>query len=152
MRGKRSTVVLFVGGLSTDVSSRELKSFMAERLNAMGFRSRTVFSGLIGDCNIMRMTDPESGEIEFHGLIEIRPAGLAMQAIDILNGTLFKSGPLVVHRYRQRSPLQQRQSAAHGANGDRQPRWKKEERRKALKIDLVGSNARNEFRFGLNHK
>lgn len=140
MRGKRSTVILFVGGLPTHVSITELKSFIRTKLNAAQLKTKMAFSGPVGDCSILRLTDAKTGSIEFHALIEIRPAELAIRAIDILNRTEFKGNPLATHRYRQRSPLGRRQTLVSGQHNDRQEKPQKEERRSTLQIDLVEPN------------
>lgn len=149
MRGKHSTVVLFVQGLPADATSRELKSFVRMQLNATGFKARTVFSGPIGDCNVLRITDSETGAIEFHSLIEIRPAELAMRAIDSLNGADFRGCPLIIRRYHQRSAVAHPQGRMRGAtiklnlNDEPQP----ERRRARDKIELIQANARGLFAF-----
>lgn len=143
MRGKRSTVVLFIRGLPSDVSNKELKTFIRKTLKESGLRSQTIFSESVGDCNILRITDPQTGQIEFHGLIEIRPAVLAMRAIDVLNETKFRESPLETRRYRQRSPLERGDGQGAVSNpstaGPENPQ-KEEQRRAALKIDLVESD------------
>ncbi len=147
MRGKHSTVVLFIHGLPGEVSNRELKSFVRTKLGAEGLKTKTLFSELVGDCNILRITDPQSSTVEFHGLIEIRPAEAAMRAIDILNGTTYKSSALAIHRYQQRSPLRQHQGPARDTQGSVQAMPQVKERRPALKIDLMEPHTRNPFTF-----
>ncbi len=88
MSGKSGSIVLFLRHLPCDVSRRELKEFVHVHLRRAGVRG-TLLLQLCSHCSILRVTDLSRGSEEYHGLVEIQPAGLALQAIDILNGKQF---------------------------------------------------------------
>lgn len=139
MSGKSGSIVLFLRHLPCDVSRRELKEFVHVHLRRAGVRG-TLLLQLCSHCSILRVTDLSRGSEEYHGLVEIQPAGLALQAIDILNGKHVCGKPIEVRRYRHRSPwgeLRARRAGEESGTEDLPPMI--ERRRQNLKIELVES-------------
>lgn len=137
MNGKTGSVVLFLRNLPIDFSRRALREFVESELNQAGIRV-TVFRNPCCNYSILRITDRSSGTQEYHGLVEIRPARRAMQAIRILNGKLVGGKPIEVRRYRHRSPLNTAFGMAQGRvlqeDGIPSPM---ESRRRNIKIELL---------------
>ena len=77
-------------------------SFVRKQLQLAGVRGIPLFD-LCTNCNILRITDRATGSVEYHGLVEVRPARIALQAIQILNGQEFGGRAIAVRRYRHRT-------------------------------------------------
>lgn len=101
MTGKRRTIMLFFQQLPHHVTQHDLRLFIVRAL-----RSASLPLPLVGNpishCEILRITDRQTGQVEHHGLVEIGPARIAIQAIEILNGRNFEGHIVAVHRYRHR--------------------------------------------------
>jgi hypothetical protein len=137
MRGKSGSVVVFLGDLPHRVTAKELKAFVQEAIQADCPGGLRIGSSIC-DCSILRITDLNTGGVELHGLLEIRPAVLAMRAIDRLNGLILLGQPIVARRYRQRSPMSSpRLPVEPGEPNPRVGVARTERRRSNLKIELA---------------
>jgi hypothetical protein len=139
MGGKNGSVMLFLRNLPPNVSRRDLKAFVVTQLHQAGIRG-TPLRHLCANCSILRIVDPDLDTVEYHGLIEVQPARIAMRAIQVLNGKRLRDTPIEVRRYRHRSPWGERRNRADyqdGATVVAEPL--RERRRPNLKIDLVDS-------------
>jgi len=136
MGGKNGSVLLFVRNLPCNVSRRDLRQFIQGELKRAGIRGLPLMSTCT-NCSILKITDPATGSQEYHGLVEMQPARIALQAISILNGREIRGTPMEVRRYRHRS--------AWGQHGNRRYpgpsaiRTIPDRRRPSLKIELVDS-------------
>jgi len=138
MGGKSGSLALILHDLPPGISRKDLRAFVCNALREAGIRTMP-FVGRCSNCSIMRIADLATGTTEYHGLIEVRPARIAMQAIRILNAKSLLGHPLQVRRYRHRSPWGEhsaRQQAA-GGSGILVARTLVEQRREHLRIDLV---------------
>jgi hypothetical protein len=139
MGGKNGSIMLFLRNLPPNVSRRDLKTFVLAELRKAGVRGNPLLH-LCANCSILRIVDPDRDTVEFHGLVEVQPARIAMQAIDVLNGKCLGGTPIEVRRYRQRSPWGERRQRAESQDDTTvvaEPL--RERRRPNLKIDLVDS-------------
>lgn len=138
MGGQTGSVVLFLRGLPPNTSRKDLLAFVRNALREAGVRGMPLIS-LCSNCQIMRLTDPAAGTVEYHGLIEVQPARIVLQAIQILNGRELKGTSIEVRRYRHRSPWGERRLRRQGSEGAgavvAQPLV--ERRREGLRIELV---------------
>ena len=135
MSGKTGAVCLFLRDLPSDLSRRELKTFVTGRLKDAGIRG-TLLLNVCSNCSILKITDLANGQQEFHGLVEIQPARIAVQALEALNGAMLGGKPLQVRRYRHRSPWGEHQ-VRRGENAGAPIQPLVERRRPNLKIELV---------------
>ncbi len=103
MGGKTGLVTLFLRNLPPNTSRKDLRAFVRIALREAGVRTLPLINAC-ANVSIMRITDLAAGTIEYHGLLEVRPAHIAMLAIQLLNGRARHGTPIEVHRYRQRSP------------------------------------------------
>jgi hypothetical protein len=144
MSGKSGSIVLFIRHLPRDVSRRDLKAFVHSELRRAGVRG-TLLLHLRSSFSILRITDLAKGSEEYQGLVEIQPARLALQAIDLLNGKHLCGKPVEVRRYRHRSPWgEHRARREDGTSGGYESAGHEvtpmiERRRQNLKIELVES-------------
>lgn len=138
MGGKTGSVALFLRNLPPNTSRRDLRAFVQNALREAGVRTLPLV-GVCANASIMRITDLAAGTTEYHGLVEVRPARLAMLAIRVLNGRALHGCPIEVRRYRQRSPWGEHRQRQQEASGSATvvARALVERRREHLKIDLV---------------
>ena len=137
MGGKNGSIMLFLRNLPPNVARRDLKSFVVAELRRAGIRGNPLLH-LCANCSILRIVDPDRNTTEYHGLVEVQPARVAMQAIEVLNGKCLGGCPIEVRRYRQRSPWGERRQRAE-ARGDATMAAEplRERRRPNIKIELV---------------
>lgn len=134
MSGKNGAVMLFVRNLPSSITRRDLKHFIQRELRKAGIRGFPLLSTCT-NCSILRITDPATGKREYHGLVEMQPARIALQAISVLNGKEINGTPMEVRRYRHRSAWGERRS--RGSSGGIGTSVLPERRRPNLKIELV---------------
>ena len=136
MLGKRGSVMLFVRGLPKDVTRKELKTFIQGTVKEVDNRPFSL-KATVCNCSILRITDPDGGTDEYHGLVEVQPAKAAIEAIDILNRRKINGHELEVRRYQPRSLLRDHRAGVvgYGAYTDETL----ERRRRNLRIDLVSA-------------
>jgi hypothetical protein len=104
VRGKCGSVVVFLGDLPTQLTVRELKDLVRAEIRSGPAVGPQVGRSICG-CSIIRITDLDTGTVEHHGLVEIRPPLLAIQVIDRLDGRMLGGHRISARRYRQRSPM-----------------------------------------------
>ncbi len=137
MRGKCGSIVVFLGGLPAQWGARDLKDLVRTEMRSVPAGGPRAGFGIC-ECSILRITDLDTGRVERHGLVEIRPPLLALQVIDRLGGRLVGGHQIQARRYRQRSPMG---SQGPRPTGDGIPTsndlW--ERRRPNLRIELAES-------------
>ena len=134
MTGKNHAVMLVVTGLSDGVTRKELKSIFRHLIKS-SWRARWSGQGLIRSCDIVRITDRDTGKVEYHGLVELQPAKLALRAIRELSGTEIGGKPVRISRYQHRSPL--RDQLRYAPEGEPAEPVRDERRWPNLAIELV---------------
>lgn len=83
----------------------------------------------IARCDVVRITDLDTGRVEFHGLVTIRDQRMAELVIKKLNGQALKGETIEVREYTHRIPGDRRITEKHLGADDRP----EERRRKNLK-------------------
>jgi len=130
MTRKGASFLLFLPSLPESATRKDVKQFVRDGLAESGYHGLALF-GAVTRCSILCVTDPVSGKSECHGLVQIRPAKAAMQAIEALNGKELLGSKVEVRRYHQRSGLPSALASAA----------QKERRRRELKLDLVETSS-----------
>jgi RNA recognition motif-containing protein len=137
MGGKNGSVVLFLRNLPYNVTRRDLKLFIQTELRKAGIRGNPLLN-LCSNCSILKITDPAAATHEYHGLVEIQPARIALLAIGALNGKQLAGSAIEVRRYRHRSPWGERRNRTdERRDSGVEPPPLRERRRPNLKIELV---------------
>jgi hypothetical protein len=137
MSGKSGAVALFLRNLPPNTSRKDLKSFVHRELQRAGVTGLPLFN-LCTNCSILRVQGLGAGTIEYHGLVEVQPARIALLAIDILNGKQMHGAAIEVRRYRHRSQWGEHRQRSEPFLGGALLAVPLTERRRAnLKIDLV---------------
>ncbi|MCG6943205.1 MAG: hypothetical protein LJE69_18390 [Thiohalocapsa sp.] len=102
MFGKTGSILLSIGNLPPQVSRKALKAHVQgviDGLHDTGFR----LTPAICSCNILRLTNPDTGIVTHQGLVSIQPAKLAFQVMEVLEQTPLRGLNLQVSRYRHSS-------------------------------------------------
>jgi hypothetical protein len=102
MFGKRGSILLSIGNLPPQISRKALKAHIQGVIDAAegsGFR----LTSAICSCNILRLTNPGTGDVKYQGLVSIRPAKLAFMVIRALERAPLCGLDLQVSRYRHGS-------------------------------------------------
>ena len=141
MTGKHRAVLLIITGLPESITSEELKARFQRRIQPRWW-SLLTGSSSIRICNIIRITYRDTGDVEYHGLLEIQPAKLALRAIREMNGSIIHGCTISVHRYRHRSPVQDVYSIGSDSESDQVT---VERRRSDLGVELIAPAGRFAF-------
>jgi RNA recognition motif-containing protein len=143
MLGKNSSVVLFIKGLPESTTKSDIRSLF-QRLKNRHWGLPLTGKSALCSCDILRITNPISKSVEYHAMVEIHPAKLALRAIRELNGALIRGHPVELHRYHHRSPIRDRRREENELNapppqdadaGDN--RRALDRRRENLQVELV---------------
>jgi hypothetical protein len=127
MGAHNGSFLLFLPSLPAAATRKTLKQFVRQGLSDSGYRGLTLAMA-VSRCSIIRVTDPTSGKSERHGIICIRPAKAAMDAMEVLQGRPLLGEPVQIRRYLQRS-----QAGSGDGNGVG------ERRRPDLKLEILDS-------------
>lgn len=138
MVGKAGTMLLCLGNLPPRVTKRELKQFVQDVIDGLDSRGLRLGSS-IGECSILRLTDPISGDVSYRGLIGIQPPRLALRVIDALKETPMRGVRLQVQRYRHVSFQQPADDQATISDLLGTPAGTLEQALPTQRIDLVAS-------------
>lgn len=93
-------------------------------------------------CDVLEITDMDTGKMEFHGLVTIRDPSLAEKAIKKLNGKIFMGSNIAtVREYAHRTPGDRRVSGRYLGQGRPMDRRRSNlrivERSKRLKSEML---------------
>jgi len=138
--GKYGFIVLFIKDLPDTATSVDTKQLFLKLIRP---RWRTLLFGHSGvcSCDILRISRQGNDHVEFHAIVKVQPAKLALHAIRELNGTLLHGHCIKLHRYTHRSPMRDRRSSETGAqdhHGVRDAERRVTDRRRDhLQFDLV---------------
>lgn len=134
--GRQGTVLLFIKGFPVTFTSHALRRHVLATLRVQeGYTRR---QGALGSCDIVRVTDRYVGAVDHYGLLEVRPAKLALRIVRELQGTSLHGRTLDVHRYYQRSLLHERRKSDPPYEAETLPERRREERRRPeLCLELV---------------
>ena len=102
MSGKNGTVALFLSPLPANTRRRDLLSFVRKQLHLAGLRGLPLFD-LCTNCTSYGFPIAPPVRWSITGLVEVRPARIAMQAIRILQGQELNGVAIEVRRYRHRT-------------------------------------------------
>lgn len=133
---RHGAMLLFVKGFPITFTPPALRCHVLNTLRVQGIL--TWRQGSLGSCDIVRVLDRDTGTIEYYGLIEMRPAKLALQVIRQLNGVSLQGRTLEVHRYHHRSLRHERRLAVALTAAEIQPDRRQGERRRSdLRLELL---------------
>ena len=106
-------MLVFIRMLPESVTVTDLEQFVDKAMQRSWsglFRNRGSYDKL----QILKITDRDTQSIEFHGLLEIEPAEVALSVMKKLNNMRLKGQLLQVRRYFRRSPYLDRRGQMPG--------------------------------------
>ncbi len=131
---------IFISKVPESTSHTELMQFINKGLKTGLMGSSLPNRNRITHCELMRITDRDSGKEELHGLAEIRPEKMLPGVIERLNGTVLHGKPVEVHKYQHRSPNKDRRTPLYMQPTDiNQDRRGIDRRRHHLSIDILNT-------------
>lgn len=119
---------LFFSNLTPNTKTSELHDFILCGLRGWHPWTPAVE---INRCDIVRITDLDSGRVDFHGLVTIRDQATAELAIKRLNGQSLNGAEIAVREYNHRIPGDRRITEQYLGRDERP----EERRRKRLKLE-----------------
>lgn len=99
---------LFVRRLPENVTSSELSRFVSSATSGWWHKLPFVNKPVVEKCEIIRIEDLEKESVEFHGLVLIQPAKVAVAIAKKLNGSKLHGKTMEVRKYFRRSPYKDR--------------------------------------------
>ncbi|MEI6414704.1 MAG: hypothetical protein WCP34_10665 [Pseudomonadota bacterium] len=98
---------IFVQRIPEDTSEQALTRFVLEP-----FSKRSLFSfgakPEVLSCEIIRVTDLDSNQVEYHGILRVSPDDAAAKVIKKLNGQRFRNCVLKMRQFFERAPSDKR--------------------------------------------
>ena len=98
---------IFIRNVPGSTSQHTLRRF-AEQLISQRWYTPFAVKGRVVSCVVHKITDLDSGEIQYHGLLEIRPYKAAQLVIEKLNGAKFNGHRIEARQWHIRSYLADR--------------------------------------------
>jgi hypothetical protein len=126
---------IFIRGIPTNASRKTLGQFVTSgmRRGLLGLLP-LLNKGTLRHCDLLNITDQDTGAVERHGLVEVEPAEAAKQVIHRLNGRPYLGKPVMVRRYFHRSDHRDRR---HNIDLGIEEELRRCDRRRAnLQIDI----------------
>lgn len=129
---------IFVGGLWPQVSQKEMRKLVQEALKGPWYRFGAP-RGRMVECELMKMTDKESGQIEYGSVIEVSPTRLGWELVESFNGAMINGRSLRAHKWFPRSGVTDRRgSLSRQILSSGFERRERRDRRRPLSIAMPG--------------
>ena len=142
---------IFIRNLPSSTTQRELRIF-AEQLLSPKWYTPFAVKGKILNCEVRKVKDQESGEIQYYGLMEIKPFKAAQMAIKKLNGQTLKGRRIEARKWHDRSYQADRRDRYRRNTWDPSKERRSNERRRSQLEVEVKSNVRVEAVKGFNRQ
>lgn len=127
---------IFIRRLPTSTTRLHLMKFISEALKPKWYLLQFSPQGTLQHCDIWRIQDPHTKQVEYHGVAHIEPPSAALQLINKLNGQLFKTKPVEVRKFFHRSTERdRRRSQDPQIAAEFNEKRKRDRRRSGLQID-----------------
>jgi hypothetical protein len=129
---------IFISRVPHSTTRNQLRQFVSQGLKS-GLMNLLPFSSKasVGKCQLMKITDRESGISEIHGLVEVEPANMVDTIVERINGQKINGKPVRVHVYHSRSKSNDRRTPDEmPMSNDRRER---DRRRTHLTLELVST-------------
>ncbi|WP_428604734.1 RNA recognition motif domain-containing protein [Sedimenticola sp.] len=129
---------IFVRRLPNSTTRLDLMQFISAALKPKWYLLQFSPIGTLGHCDICRIDDPKTKQVEYHGIVQVEPPSAALSLINRLNGELFKTKKVEVRKFFRRSSKRDRRRIQ-----DSQPpneiieKRKQDRRRSGITIDFL---------------
>ncbi len=99
---------IFIRRLPNSTTRLDLMQFISAALRPKWYLLQFTPIGTLGRCDICRIDDPNTKQIEYHGIAHIEPPSAALSLINRLNGEIFKTKKVEVRKFFHRSSKRDR--------------------------------------------
>jgi RNA recognition motif-containing protein len=99
---------IFVRRIPRDTTKKELIDFVLGPFVKKSWLSFKAVNPDLLACQIIKVTDQDTGVVEYHGILRVSPDDAAEKMIRRLNGQPLKQIKVAVRRYFDRAPSDQR--------------------------------------------
>ncbi|OOZ37745.1 hypothetical protein [Solemya velesiana gill symbiont] len=129
---------IFISNIPEGINHRDLTRFIDRSLNPGMKGSLSPNRNQVPHCELMRITDRDTGQRQVHCLAEITPENILMHVTEQLNANLLNGKQLEVHKYQHRSPNKDRRKPGYngGAHFSLEKRWP-DRRHHNLSIEIL---------------
>ena len=129
-------MIVFVRRIPADLTRRELEALVAEIITPRFAWLPFGVKGEIVKCEIIRIREKDTGAMERHGLVTIRPDEAALKVIKRLNHTRINGKLVEVREYKVRAYQRDRRRTEEGPQTEEQQedRRQRDRRRRNLEI------------------
>lgn len=129
---------IFIGGLWPHATRKELQKLVDKALRRPWYMLHGSRGTLVG-CNLMQMTEHNSGHVEYSGVIEVDPTRVGWELVEALDGAVVQGHTLRAHKWFPRKGLPDRRvSFLGGEKGAGVERRNAKDRRRHLSVHVVG--------------
>lgn len=127
---------IFIRRLPKSTTRLHLMKFISDALKPKWYLLQFSPKGTLRHCDIWRIDDPQTKQVEYHGVARIEPPSAALQLINRLNGQPFRTKIVEVRKFFHRSSERDRRRLQDEqiAKGFSEKR-KRDRRRSGLHID-----------------
>lgn len=129
---------IFIRRLPNSTTRLDLMQFISAALKPKWYLLQFSPIGTLGHCDIWRIDDPGTQQVEYHGVAHIEPPSAALQLIKKLNGEQFKTKKVEVRKFFHRSAKRDRRRTSseqpHNQFGEQR---KQDRRRSGIRIDYL---------------
>ncbi len=128
-------MIVFVRRIPADLTRRELEALVAEVITPRFAWLPFGVKGEVVKCEIIRIREKETGAMERHGLVTIRPDEAALKVIKRLNHTRINGKLVEVREYKVRAYQRDRRRTEEGQQSEGQDdRRQRDRRRRNLEV------------------
>lgn len=128
-------MLVFIRLLPESVTQNDLRKFVDKAVRSH-WPSLFLSSSRIRSTEIRKFSNSTNRSVEYHGIVDIEPAKVAVKAIRKLNRTPLKGKEVEVRKYYQRSALRDRRAGTEeGFSSD--DRRRQDRRREAMLMERV---------------
>jgi hypothetical protein len=129
---------IFIRRLPNSTTRLDLMQFISAALRPKWYLLQFTPIGSLGRCDICRIDDPKTKQVEYHGIAHIEPPSAALHLINRLNGEMFKTKKVEVRKFFHRSSKRdRRQIPADQLPKDIFEKRKQDRRRSGIQTDYL---------------
>lgn len=128
---------IFIRRLPNSTTRLDLMQFISTALKPKWYLLQFSPIGTLGHCDICRIDDPKTRQVEYHGIAHIEPPSAALQLIKRLNGEVFKTKKVEVRKFFHRSTKRDRRHTAPEQVSSNSEKRKQDRRRSGMRIDYL---------------
>lgn len=125
---------IFIKNVPSSTTHRALREFVEQVFSPRWYAPFAV-KGNVKSCTVQKITDLDTGDVEYHGLLDIQPYTAAQHAIEKLNKKKLNGRPVEVRKWHVRSPSDRRDLFRKHSLWPFKERRKGERRRPNLVMD-----------------